>query len=67
MIRFVQDYIDDFEKGRILLNRERIDLFLYIDREIIPRLEKGELFFDEKQIENCIKFIEKSSVMIYNR
>lgn len=59
MIRFVQDYIDDFEKGRILLNRERIDLFLYIDREIIPRLEKGELFFDEKQIENCIKFIEK--------
>lgn len=59
MIKFVQDYIDDYHSGKVILNKERIDLFAYIEREIAPRLSKNEVYFDEKQIENCIKFIEK--------
>ncbi|HFR4577699.1 TPA: terminase large subunit, partial [Streptococcus suis] len=59
MIKFVQDYIDDYHSGRVILNKERIDLLAYIEREIAPRLSKNEVYFDEKQIENCIKFIEK--------
>lgn len=57
--KYVQDYIDDFEKGRILFNQERIELVEYIQREIVPRIAKKEIFFDEKQIENCVKFGEK--------
>lgn len=59
MIEYVTDYIDDYEQGRILFNQERIDLVNYIYREIVPRIEKKEVYFDEKMIKNCIKFIEK--------
>lgn len=59
MIEYVQNYIDDFEKGRVIFNQERKDLVAYIYREIIPRIEKKEIFFDEKNIKNCINFIEK--------
>ncbi|HEQ9667049.1 TPA: hypothetical protein VIQ41_001643, partial [Streptococcus pyogenes] len=47
MIEYVQDYIDDFEKGRVIFNQERKDLVDYIYREIVPRIEKKEIFFDE--------------------
>ena len=59
MIRFVQEYIDDYVSGRVIFNRERVELLEYLDREIVPRVENKEVFFDEKQIENCINFIEK--------
>lgn len=59
MIEEVQNYIDDYESGQILFNQDRVDLVAYIYREIVPRLEKNEVYFDEKQIKNCIKFIEK--------
>lgn len=59
MIGYVQDYIDDFEKGRVIFNQERKDLVTYIYREIVPRIDKKEIFFDEKNITNCINFIEK--------
>ncbi|WP_168392836.1 hypothetical protein [Streptococcus pyogenes] len=48
MIGYVQDYIDDFEKGRVIFNQERQDLVAYIYREIVPRIDKKEIFFDEK-------------------
>ncbi|HFR3295406.1 TPA: terminase large subunit, partial [Streptococcus suis] len=59
MIKYVRDYIDEYESGTILFNQERVDLVAYIYREIVPRLDKKEVYFDEKMIENCIKFIEK--------
>lgn len=59
MIEYVQNYIDDYESGRILLNQERIDLMVYIEREITPRIAQKEVYFDEKNIKNCINFIEK--------
>lgn len=59
MYKHVQKYIDEYEQGKILFNQERVDLVEYIYREIVPRVEKNEVFFDEKMIENCIKFIEK--------
>lgn len=59
MIEYVQNYIDEYESGAILFNQERIDLVKYIDREIVPRLAKKEVYFDEKNIKNCINFIEK--------
>ncbi|HFU4218399.1 TPA: terminase large subunit [Streptococcus suis] len=59
MIKYVRDYINEYESGNILFNQERVDLVAYINREIVPRLDKKEVYFDEKMIDNCIKFIEK--------
>ena len=59
MIEYVQNYINEYESGAILFNQERIDLVKYIEREIVPRLAKKEVYFDEKNIKNCINFIEK--------
>ncbi|MDR2976871.1 MAG: terminase large subunit [Streptococcaceae bacterium] len=59
MIDYIQDYIDGYHAGRIKFNRERVSLVEYISREIVPRLDNGEVFFDEKQINNCVSFVEK--------
>nr|DAG29591.1 MAG TPA: Large Terminase [Caudoviricetes sp.] len=40
-------------------NYERKLLVDYIKREVEPRLESGEIFFDVEQIENCIGYTEK--------
>lgn len=59
MIKYVKDYIDGYYAGTVKFNRERVDLVNYIKREIEPRIASGEIYFDSKQIENCINYIEK--------
>lgn len=55
-----QKYVDDFfylyESGAIILNHSRIKLIDWLKRVV---LVKEHFYFDEEQIENCIKFIEK--------
>ena len=57
--RYVDAYIEDYNTGRIELNQERIELFEYLEREILPRLESGEIYFNEKQIDDCVGYIER--------
>lgn len=57
--RYVDAYIEDYNTGRIELNQERIELFEYLEREIVPRLESGEIYFNEKQIDDCVGYIER--------
>lgn len=59
MIDYVQKYIDGYYAGMIKFNYERKLLVDYIKREVEPRLESGEVFFDVEQIENCIGYAEK--------
>lgn len=53
---YVDDYIQQWRDGKIVLNQERIDLIHYLETNILTR---DDVYFDDKQIENCIKFIEK--------
>lgn len=59
MIDYVQNYIDGYYAGMVKFNYERKLLVDYIKREVVPRLESGEVFFDVEQIENCIGYTEK--------
>lgn len=59
MIDYVQKYIEDYYAGMVEFNYERKLLVDYIKREVEPRLESGEIFFDVEQIENCIGYTEK--------
>jgi len=59
VIDYVQKYIDGYYAGMVKFNYERKLLVDYIKREVVPRLESGEVFFDVEQIENCIGYTEK--------
>ncbi|HDK5701507.1 TPA: terminase large subunit [Staphylococcus pseudintermedius] len=52
----VDNYIQLWKTGKILLNKERILLIAYLEKHILSR---DDLYFDEEQIENFIKFTEK--------
>lgn len=54
--KYVTDYFRLYESGAIKLNRDRIDLFEWLKRVVLPM---DHFYFDEEQIENCISFIEK--------
>ncbi|HEC2222338.1 TPA: terminase large subunit [Staphylococcus delphini] len=52
----VDNYVQLWKTGKILLNKERILLIAYLEKHILSR---DDLYFDEEQIENFIKFTEK--------
>ena len=54
--KYVSEYIDQYRSGQIKLNKERIMLIEYLEKHILVR---DDLYFDEKMIENYIKFAEK--------
>ncbi|HGZ9940831.1 TPA: terminase large subunit, partial [Staphylococcus aureus] len=54
--KYVDEYINLWKQGKIILNKERIDLFNYLQKHIYSRYD---VYFDEQKIEDCIKFIEK--------
>ena len=54
--KYVEEYIDLYESGEILLNEDRILLLEYVKKNILTR---DDIFFDDEMIENCIRFIEK--------
>lgn len=56
MNKYVQDYIDLYESGKIKLNIERIQLIEYLQTHVLTR---EDIFFDDEMIENYIRFTEK--------
>ncbi|PDC42977.1 terminase, partial [Listeria monocytogenes] len=54
--KHVDNYIQSYESGKILLNKERIDLINYLQEHVLSR---DDIYFDETQIENYIAFSEK--------
>lgn len=56
MNKHVKFYIDKYKNGEIVFNKERQLLVEYLELNILYR---DDLYFDDEQIEKCIKFIEK--------
>ncbi|MBT2718337.1 terminase TerL endonuclease subunit [Bacillus sp. ISL-57] len=54
--KYVTEYIELYESGKIQLNKERIMLLEYLQEHILIR---DDLYFDEKLIEDFVKFAEK--------
>lgn len=54
--KYVSEYIELYESGKIQLNKERIMLLEYLQEHILSR---DDLYFDEQLIENFVKFAEK--------
>lgn len=54
--KYVEEYINMWKRGDILLNKDREDLIKYLKKDVLTR---EDVYFDEEMIENCIKFIEK--------
>ena len=56
---YVSKYINLYEDKKIKLNNERIMLIKLLKSTIFPKIESGELYFDDVQINQCVKFIER--------
>lgn len=54
--KHVENYINKWKKGEILLNEKRKKLIRLIEKEILPRDDL--YYFDEEQVENYINFSE---------
>ena len=54
--KYVDEYIQLYESGKIKLNKERIQLIEYLQEHVLNR---NDLYFNDEMIENCIKFGEK--------
>ena len=54
--KYVDEYIELYESGKINLNKERIQLIDYLQEHVLNR---DDLYFKDEMIENCIKFGEK--------
>ncbi|GGN66799.1 terminase TerL endonuclease subunit [Oceanobacillus indicireducens] len=54
--KYVEAYINEYRTGKIKLNKERIWLIEYLEEHVLNR---DDIYFDEKQIEQCIKYCEK--------
>ena len=54
--KYVEEYIDSWRSGRIILNKKRIQLIEWLERDV---LTMDDIYFDDEQIENFIKFTEK--------
>lgn len=54
--KYIDDYIQSWKSGQIILNKKRIELIKWLQRDV---LKIGGLYFDEEQIENYITFTEK--------
>lgn len=54
--KYVSEYIELYETGTVLLNKERIMLIHYLKQDILTR---NDLHFDMDLIHKCVTFIEK--------
>lgn len=53
---YIEHYINEFRTGKIKFNKERILLIEYLEKHVLNR---GDLYFDEKQIDQCVRYCEK--------
>lgn len=54
--KHVDEYIELYESGQILLNKERIMLIEHLQEHVLTR---DDIYFDDEMIENFIRFAEK--------
>lgn len=54
--KYVDDYIDSWKSGKIILNKKRIQLIKWLKKSV---LSMDGIYFDGEQIENYITFTEK--------
>ncbi|MBF7022493.1 terminase TerL endonuclease subunit [Staphylococcus kloosii] len=54
--KYVDEYINQWREGKIILNKERIDLINYLESTV---LVKDNIYFDDEKIDKCIQFINK--------
>jgi len=54
--KYVDEYIQLYESGKIKFNKERMLLIEYLRKDVLSR---DDLYFDDEMIENCIAFGEK--------
>lgn len=54
--KYVDEYINLYETGKIKLNKERVLLIKFVQKNI---LNNDNVYFDDELIENCIAFGEK--------
>lgn len=54
--KYIEDFINDWRSGNIILNNRRIKLIELYEREIRPA---ADMYFDIDQIENYVAFTEK--------
>jgi len=54
--KYVVEYIELYRAGKIKLNKERVQLIEFAERNI---LNNPEVYFDDQMIEDCIAFGEK--------
>ncbi|MBP1044400.1 hypothetical protein I6N95_25660 [Vagococcus sp. BWB3-3] len=54
--KHVDYYIQQYCDGKIKLNKERIELIEYLERDILSR---DDLYFDDKMIDDCIAYGDK--------
>jgi phage terminase large subunit-like protein len=57
--QYVDVYLQQYRDGKIFFNKERKKICEYIEREIAPRVQSGEIYFEVEKIEACIHFIER--------
>lgn len=55
--KYVDEYIELYEKGKIPFNKERIQLIDYLRKFILSR---DDLYFDDEMIDNYIRYSEKN-------
>lgn len=53
---YVKKYIKEYRDGNIKLNKERIQLIEYLEKHVLNR---DDIYFDEKQIDQAIRYMEK--------
>jgi len=53
---YVDEFLELYRSGKIVLNKERIMLIEWLERDV---LTMDDIYFDGEQIENYIKFTEK--------
>ncbi|HCY9044076.1 TPA: terminase large subunit [Enterococcus faecalis] len=54
--KHVDYYIQQYKKGEIKLNKERIELIEYLERDVLSR---DDIYFNDKMIDDCINYGEK--------
>ncbi|AUJ26556.1 terminase TerL endonuclease subunit [Virgibacillus dokdonensis] len=54
--KHVEHYINLYRNGKIKLNKERVMLIEYLERDVLSRTD---IYFDNKMIDDCINFGEK--------
>lgn len=55
-MNYVKNYIDLYERGKIIFNEERVQLVDYLENSV---LNDDTIHFDWDKIELCVRFIEK--------